>query len=58
LGVYHGLRRRHLGAYLEEFVFRFNRRRNRHAGFATLLGLGARHAPLTYKMLTASGSTA
>jgi hypothetical protein len=58
LGVYHGLRRRHLGAYLEEFVFRFNRRKNRHAGFATLLGLGARHAPLTYKMLTASGSTA
>src|SRR3954454_1176316 len=27
LGVYHGLRRQHLQAYLDEFVFRFNRRR-------------------------------
>ena len=27
-GVYHGLRRKHLQAYLDEFVFRFNRRKN------------------------------
>jgi transposase-like protein len=27
LGVYHGLRRKHLQTYLDEFVFRFNRRR-------------------------------
>ena len=27
LGVYHGLRRKHLQGYLDEFVFRFNRRR-------------------------------
>ena len=27
LGVYHGLRPQHLQAYLDEFVFRFNRRR-------------------------------
>jgi hypothetical protein len=27
LGVYHGLRRKHLQSYLDEFVFRFNRRR-------------------------------
>ena len=27
-GVYHGLRRKHLQAYLDEFVFRFNRRQN------------------------------
>ena len=26
-GVYHGLRRKHLQTYLDEFVFRFNRRR-------------------------------
>jgi ISXO2-like transposase domain len=25
LGVYHGLRRKHLQSYLDEFVFRFNR---------------------------------
>ena len=33
LGVYHGLRRNHLQSYLDEFVFRFNRRRTRHAAF-------------------------
>jgi hypothetical protein len=52
LGVYHGLRRRHLQSYLDdEFVFRFNRRRTRHAAFLSLLGIAAGHAPLTYKML-------
>src|SRR6516162_2538697 len=37
LGVYHGLRRKHLQSYLDEFVFRFNRRRTRHAAFRSLL---------------------
>jgi hypothetical protein len=44
-----------------EHVFHFNRRRNRHVGFATLLGLGARHESITYNMLiagAASGSNA
>ncbi len=36
LGVYHGLRRQHLQSYLDEFVFRFNRRRTRHAAFRSL----------------------
>lgn len=51
LGVYHGLRREHLQSYLDEFVFRFNRRDHRHASFRSLLGIAAGHAPLTYKML-------
>jgi len=51
LGVYHGLRRKHLQSYLDEFVFRFNRRRTRHAAFRSLLAIGAGHAPLSYKML-------
>jgi hypothetical protein len=51
LGVYHGLRRKNLQHYLDEFVFRFNRRRTRHAAFATLLGIGARTAPAPYHML-------
>ena len=51
LGVYHGLRRKHLQSYLDEFVFRFNRRRTRHAAFRSLLGIGAGHAPLSYKLL-------
>ncbi len=51
LGVYHGLRRKHVQSYLDEFVFRFNRRRTRHAAFRTLLGIGAAHPPLGYKIL-------
>jgi len=51
LGVYHGLRKEHLQAYLDEFVFRFNRRRTPHAAFRTLLGIGAAIKPATYKML-------
>src|SRR6266571_255136 len=51
LGVYHGLRRKHLQSYLDEFVFRFNRRRTRHAAFRSLLGIAAGHPPLSYKML-------
>ena len=57
LGVYHGLRPKHLKAYLDEFTFRFNRRRPRHAAFATLLGLGVTLKPITYKMLILPGST-
>ena len=51
LGVYHGLRRKHLQSYLDEFVFRFNRRRTRPAAFRSLLGIAASHAPLSYNML-------
>jgi predicted RNA-binding Zn-ribbon protein involved in translation (DUF1610 family) len=57
LGVYHGLRRKHLQAYLDEFVFRFNRRKSRHAAFAILLGIAAGHEPAPYKMLRTVGST-
>ena len=51
LGVYHGLRKKHLQAYLDEFVFRFNRRRTRHAAFRALLGIGVAIKSATYKML-------
>lgn len=53
LGVYHGLRPQHLQAYLDEFVFRFNRRRTRHAAFRSILGIGLAIKPATYKMLIA-----
>jgi hypothetical protein len=53
LGVYHCLRRKHLQSYLDEFVFRFNRRRTRHAAFHSLLGIVVACKPTTYKMLTA-----
>jgi ISXO2-like transposase domain/Transposase zinc-ribbon domain len=48
LGTYHGLRRKHADTYLNEFVFRYNRRFYRHASFETVLGLTARHAPASY----------
>ena len=53
LGVYHGLRAKHLQAYLDEFVFRFNRRRTRHAAFCSLLAIASKAKPLTYKTLIA-----
>jgi predicted RNA-binding Zn-ribbon protein involved in translation (DUF1610 family) len=56
--VYHGLRRKHLQVYLDEFVYRFNRRRDRHAAFADLLGLAAAHPPLTCDMLISLGAKA
>jgi hypothetical protein len=37
--------------YLDEFVFRFNRRRTPHGAFRTLLGIGVALKPATYKML-------
>ena len=48
LGTYHGLRRKHIDSYLNEFVFRYNRRFYRHVSFETLLGLAAHHRPTTY----------
>ena len=50
-GVYHGLRRKHLQAYLDEFVLRFNRRKTRHAAFRSLFRLATNAEPLTYSML-------
>jgi len=51
LGVYHGLREEHLQAYLDEFVFRFNRRRTPAAAFERLLGLAVTLQPAPYQML-------
>ena len=58
LGVYHGLRGKHLQSYLDEFVFRFNRRKTRHAAFRSLLNMAAHAKPITYKMLTEPEATA
>ena len=46
-----GCGQKHLQAYLDEFVFRFNRRRTPHAAFDRLLGLGLTLEPATYQML-------
>jgi hypothetical protein len=46
-GTHHGVGADHLDAYLDEFVFRFNRRCYPMSGFATLLGLGTGQPPTT-----------
>lgn len=51
LGVYHGFRRAHLQAYLDEFVFRWNRRRHYRVAFDMLLGIGLRTKPMSYRTL-------
>jgi hypothetical protein len=51
MGVYHGLRPAHLQACLDEFVFRFNRRRDPAGAFERLLGLSLALEPATYQML-------
>ena len=45
LGTHHGVSRAQLQVYLDEFVFRHNRRGNPQAAFQTLLGLGTGRAP-------------
>jgi transposase-like protein len=47
-GTHRGVSGEHLQVYLDEFVFRFNRRRTPMAAFQTLLGLGSQRPPTTY----------
>ena len=51
-GTHRDVSREHLQVYLDEFVFRHNRRRTPMAAFQTLLGLGTRHQPTTYRRIT------
>jgi len=56
-GTHHGVENKHLQAYLDEFTFRFNRRRTPMAAFQSLLGLAGAHRPTTRKMLYTSDSS-
>ena len=57
-GTHHGVGHDHLQAYLDEFAFRFKRRRTPMAAFQTLLGLASgAHGPTTYDRLYCSEST-
>ena len=51
LGTHHGVSQQHLPAYLNEFVFRFNRRFYPMTAFATALGIGVNVAGPTYRGL-------
>jgi hypothetical protein len=52
-GTHRSASAKHLQVYLDEFVFRHNRRCTPMAAFQTLLGLGALHEPTTYREITA-----
>ena len=45
----------HTQSYLDEYVFRHNRRGNPLAAFQSLLGLGAAHEPVTRQQIIAAG---
>jgi transposase-like protein len=51
-GTHRGVGDPHLQVYLDEYVFRHNRRRTPMAAFQTLLGLGASREPTTYDQIT------
>jgi hypothetical protein len=51
LGTHHGVSQQHLQAYLNEFVFRFNRRFYPMTAFNSVLGISAHTVPPTYESL-------
>ena len=51
-GTHRSVGDEHLQVYLDEYVFRHNRRGTPMAAFQTLLGLGALHGPSTYDEIT------
>ena len=55
-GTHHGVSRKHLQAYLNEFVFRHNRRPTPMAAFQTVLGLASHTTAPTYRQLLAAGT--
>lgn len=46
-GTHHGVEPKHLQSYLDEYVFRYNRRKTPMAAFQTLLGISAQKKPVT-----------
>jgi ISXO2 transposase-like protein len=51
IGTNHGVSRGSLQVYLDEFVFRYNRRNQPMAAFQTLLGLGAQRRSTAYRRI-------
>ena len=51
IGPHHGVSRGQLQVYLDEFVFRHNRRKLPMAAFQTLLGLGTGRQPTHYETI-------
>jgi transposase-like protein len=51
IGTYHGVSKAQLQVYLDEFVFRHNRRKTPAAAFQTLLGLGTDRTATEYEQI-------
>jgi transposase-like protein len=51
IGTYHGVSKAQLQVYLDEFVFRHNRRNTPAAAFQTLLGLGTGRTATEYEQI-------
>jgi transposase-like protein len=51
IGTHHGVSQQHLQAYLNEYVFRFNRRFYPFNAFNSVLGIGMQRKAPTYKQL-------
>ena len=51
IGTYHGVSKDQLQVYLDEFVFRHNRRNTPAAAFQTLLGLGTGRTSTGYEQI-------
>ena len=58
IGTYHGVSKEQLQVYLDEFVFRHNRRRQPMAAFQTLLGLGSVKRPTPYRRIRGAADIA
>lgn len=57
-GTHHGVEPKYLQTYLDEFVFRFNRRKTPMAAFQTLLGIATQKKPLSLAQLKQRDSSA
>lgn len=58
IGTHHGVSPEQLQVYLDEFVFRHNRRKSPMAAFQTLLGLGSGREPTDYEQIRGAADQA
>lgn len=57
-GTHRSISSEHLQVYLDEFVFRYNRRHSPMSAFQTLLGLESHQQPTTYRQIVEQGPRA
>lgn len=57
-GTHHGVQPQYLSSYLDEFVFRFNRRQTPMAAFRTLLGIATQKKPVRLDQMKKRDSSA